>query len=135
MDAEIGFLHQHVGRFLNPDAVSLRQLLAKNAVKGTVDEHHLHLTQQVVGGGHLVPKAMAAGPSTALAGNTLLARTWLSVSVSTRRLRPLTNLPVSNRTVAPVAVAAFLTLCESRITAVGQAFFRPVPGCLRAGRC
>ena len=33
MNAEIRFLHQHVGRFLNPDAVALRQVLAKNAVK------------------------------------------------------------------------------------------------------
>ena len=57
MNAEIRFLHQHVGRFLNPDAVALRQVLAKNAVKLTVDEHHLHLAQQVVGGGYLVPKS------------------------------------------------------------------------------
>ena len=37
MNAEIRFLHQHVGRFLNLDAIALRQVLAKNAVKPTVD--------------------------------------------------------------------------------------------------
>ena len=37
------------------------------------------------------------------------------------------SLPVSKSTVAPMAVAAFLTFCESRTTAVGQAFLGRLP--------
>ena len=56
MDAEIGFFHQHIHRFLDADAVALGQVLAKNAVKRAVDGHHLYLAQQVVRRGHLVPE-------------------------------------------------------------------------------
>ncbi len=134
VDAEIGFPHQYVHRFLDPDAVAPGQVPAETAVKGTVHENDLDGPQQFVRGGHLVPKAMAAAPSTASVGSTRLASTWPSVSVSTRRLRPLTNLPASKPTVAPVAVAVFLTLCVSSITAVGQAFFGRVPGCSPSNR-
>ena len=132
------FFDQYVDWFLNPNAVALGKVLAKAPVKRTVDEYYLNVGQQVMCSGPFVPAAMAAGPSSsALAVSTRLARTWPSVSVSTRRLRPLTSLPAATATatVAPVAVAAFLTLCVSSMTAVGQAFFRPTPGYSRSGRC
>ena len=35
---------------------TVRQMLPEDVVKQTVDERHLHLTQQVMGGDHLVTK-------------------------------------------------------------------------------
>lgn len=67
-------------------------------------------------------QAKALCPSWALAGNTFAATVAPDVSMSTNRLRPLINLPPSNPT-SSVAVAEFLTLCESRINVVGSAFF------------
>ena len=46
VDAEIGFPHQYVCRFPDPDAVALSQVPAENAVKGTVHEHDLNGPQQ-----------------------------------------------------------------------------------------
>ena len=67
-------------------------------------------------------QANALCPSCALAGSTRAATVAPDVSVSTNRLRPLINLPPSKPTCC-VAVAEFLTLCESRIRVVGSAFF------------
>ena len=67
-----------MGRFLNSDVVALRQMLPNNAVKRTVDEHHLPMTRQVMGGGHLVPKSDGSRAG----GNSRLA----NVSVSTKHL-------------------------------------------------
>ncbi len=57
MNAEIGFFDQHMDWFLHSDAVAVGQVLAKNAVERTVDEHDLHLAQQVVLRGHRVPES------------------------------------------------------------------------------
>ena len=66
VDAEIGFPHQYMRRFLDPDTVALGQVLAENAVKGTVHENDpgtapssscVAVTSS--------QKAMAAAPSTA----------------------------------------------------------------------
>ena len=57
MKAEICFLRQHVGGFLDLDVVALSQMLAKSPVERAVDEYDLHLLQQVVGSGHLVLKS------------------------------------------------------------------------------
>ncbi len=56
MNAEICFLRQHVGGFLDLDVAALSQMLAKSPVERAVDEYDLHLLQQVVRGGHLVSK-------------------------------------------------------------------------------
>ena len=136
VDAEIGFLYQYVPRFPDPDAVALGQVLAENAVKGTVHENDLDDSQQFVRGGYLVPESNGSGPVHRVGGQPptgqYMARS--GVSVSTKRLRPLTHLPASKPPVAPVAVAVFLTLCVSSITAVGQAFFERVLGCSPSGR-
>ncbi len=133
MNAEICFFRQHVGGFLDLDVVALGQVFAKSPVERAVDEYDLHLLQQVVRGGHFVQKAMAAVPSCWPAGNTRLASAWSSVSVSTKRLRPLTSLPAPKPTGPPVAGIVFFKLCVSGITAVGQAFFGPLPGCSPSG--
>lgn len=62
VDAEIGFPPQHVRRFFDPDAVALGQMRAKDAVNRTVNEDHLHLAQQLVHGGYLVPEGDGGGP-------------------------------------------------------------------------
>ena len=61
MDAEIGFPHQYVHRFLNPDTVALGQVLAENAVKGTIHENDLDGSQQFACGGHLVSESNGSG--------------------------------------------------------------------------
>ena len=128
MNAEICFLHQHMSGFPDPEVVALDQVLAKSPVEHPVDEYDLHLLQQVVGSGHLVPKGNDRRP-------VVLASTWPRVSVSTKRLRPVTSLPASKPAVTPVAGAAFLTLCVSIITAVGPAFFGPVRGNSHSDKC
>ena len=62
VDAEIGFPHQYVCRFPDPDAVALGQVLAENTAKGTVHENDLDGSQQFVRGGHLVPESNGSGP-------------------------------------------------------------------------
>ena len=67
-------------------------------------------------------QARALVPSWALAGSTCVASVTPSVSMSRNRRRPLINLPPS-KPMPSVAVAEFLTLCESRMRVVGSAFF------------
>ncbi|WP_231590789.1 hypothetical protein [Hymenobacter terrenus] len=105
MNAKVRFLHQHVRRFLDANAVAVGQMLPKHAFKGAIDENDLHLAQQW-GAATSYQKAMAAGPSAALAGNTRLASTL----PSTKRLRPLRSLSASKPTVCLV-ILRFLICC------------------------
>ena len=68
VDAEIGFPHQYVCRFPDPDAVALGQVLAENTVKGTVHENDLDDSQQFVRGGYLVPESNGSGPGHRVGG-------------------------------------------------------------------
>jgi len=99
VEAEISFRYQYMRRFLDPDTVVLGQVLMEDAGKRTVYENDRDYSWQLVQGIHLVLESNGNGHAhTASSGSTRLASTWPSVSVSTRRLRPLTNLPASKLT-------------------------------------
>ena len=44
--------YQHVGRFLDPNAVALRQVFPKQPITRIINDDHLPLPQQVARGGH-----------------------------------------------------------------------------------
>ena len=75
-------------------------------------------------------QAKAVWPSCWLAATTQVATVAPDVSLRMNRLRPLINLPPSKPTFS-VAVAEFLTLCESRMRVVGSAFFFHLPDIFR----
>ena len=45
MNAEVCFFDGHMRRFLDPNAVTLSQMLAKNPVERAIDEDHLPLAE------------------------------------------------------------------------------------------
>ena len=53
---KFGFVHQHVGWFLDPDAVAWRQIFPKYPATRIVNDDHLPLAPQVARGGHFVPE-------------------------------------------------------------------------------
>ena len=91
MDAEIGFFHQHVRRFLDADVVAVGQVLAKTPLNELSTKMTCTWPSKSWTATTSSQKVVAAAPSTALAGTTRLASTWPSVSVSTSRLQPLTS--------------------------------------------
>jgi len=74
VEAEIRFHDQHVRWFFDSNCVAPGQMLPKNAVKRTVDEYDLHLTQQVVRGGNLVPKGNGGRPVHRIGGQYLTSQ-------------------------------------------------------------
>ena len=84
MSAEIGFPHQYVRQFLNPDAVALDQVLTENDAKKTVHENELNGSQQFVRGGYLALESKGSDSVHRVGEQQPTACTWPSVSVSTR---------------------------------------------------
>ena len=129
MNAEICFLRQHVGGFLDLDVVALGQMLTKSPVERAVDEYDLHLLQQVVRGGHLVPKGDGRRPVVLASRQHAAGQRVVQRVGQHQALAVLDQLARAEaHRAAPVAGAAFFTLCVSGITAVGQAFLGPLPG-------
>ena len=56
MNAEVCFFDGHMRRFLDPNAETLSQMLARDPVERAIDEDYLPLAEQAVRGGHFVPK-------------------------------------------------------------------------------